>query len=63
VRYTPSHGTRYQLQTEVRFGGTPAEMVAMVQRVTERETLHALLRQAITCPTLEAFGEALRVIQ
>ena len=32
---------------------------AIVQGVEDRETLHGLLRQAITCPTLEAFREAL----
>jgi flagellar biosynthesis/type III secretory pathway protein FliH len=41
------------------FGETPHDIVATVQRVEDRETLHALLRQAITCPTLEAFREAL----
>ena len=43
-----------------RFGETPPDMAATVQRVEDRETLHALLRQAITCPTLEAFREVLR---
>ena len=42
------------------FGTTPPDMVAAVQAVADRETLHALLRQAITCPTLEAFREVLR---
>src|SRR5439155_293658 len=42
------------------FGETPPDMAATVQRVEDRETLHALLRQAITCPTLEAFREVLR---
>jgi len=41
------------------FGETPHDIAATVQRVEDRETLHALLRQAITCPTLEAFREAL----
>ena len=30
-----------------------------LSNVEDRETLHGLLRQAITCPTLEAFREAL----
>ncbi len=34
-------------------------MAATVQRVEARQTLHALLRQAITCPTLEALRMAL----
>ena len=41
------------------FGETPHDIATIVQRVEDRETLHALLRQAITCPTLEAFREAL----
>src|SRR5262249_54600849 len=41
------------------FGETPHDIEATVQRVEDRETLHALLRQAITCPTLEAFRKAL----
>jgi predicted transposase YdaD len=43
-----------------RFGEAPQDIAAMVQRIEDRERLHALLRQAITCPTLEAFREALR---
>jgi len=43
----------------VHFGETPHDIAAFVQRVEDRETLHGLLRQAITCPTLEAFREAL----
>ena len=42
------------------FGETPPDMAATVQRVEDRETLHALLRQAITCPTCDAFREVLR---
>jgi hypothetical protein len=41
------------------FGETPHDIAAIVQLVEDRETLHGLLRQAITCPTLEAFREAL----
>jgi hypothetical protein len=41
------------------FGETPQDITVLVQRIEDRETLHALLRQAITCPTLEAFREAL----
>ena len=42
------------------FGETPPDMAAAVQRVEDQETLHALLRQAVTCPTPEAFREVLR---
>ena len=41
------------------FGEIPHDIVATVQGVEDRERLHTLLRQAITCPTLEAFQEAL----
>ena len=43
------------------FGETPNDIAAIVQGVEDRERLHALLRQAITCPTLEAFREVLRM--
>jgi hypothetical protein len=43
----------------VHFGEAPHDIADVVQRVEDRETLHGLLRQAITCPTLEAFREAL----
>ena len=42
------------------FGETPQDIGALVHEVTDRETLHRLLRQAILCPTLEAFREVLR---
>jgi Putative transposase, YhgA-like len=42
------------------FGETPHEIAATIQRLEDRETLHALLRQAITCSTLDAFREVLR---
>jgi len=42
------------------FGEMPHDIAATVQREEDRETLHALLRQAITCPTLDAFREVLR---
>src|SRR5712691_11125900 len=42
------------------FGETPHDIAATVQREEDRETLHALLRQAITCPTLDASREVLR---
>ena len=43
-----------------RFGTVSDEMAASIRGVQERETLRALLRQAITCPTLAAFQEVLR---
>ncbi len=42
------------------FGETPPDIVATIQHVEDRGTLHALLRQAITCPTLDALREVLR---
>jgi predicted transposase/invertase (TIGR01784 family) len=42
------------------FGEAPDDITAAVQQIDNRETLHALLRQAITCPTLMAFREVLR---
>jgi hypothetical protein len=42
------------------FGETPHEIAATIQRLEDRETLHALLRPAITCSTLDAFREVLR---
>jgi hypothetical protein len=41
------------------FGTTPPDIATAVHRVEDRETLHALLRQAITCPTLAALREVL----
>ena len=41
------------------FGATPPEIAAAVHRVEDREALHALLRQAVTCATLAAFREGL----
>jgi hypothetical protein len=41
------------------FGEIPHDIAATVQGVEDRETLHTLLRQAVTYPTLEAFREAL----
>jgi hypothetical protein len=43
------------------FGETPHDIVAIVQGVEDRERLHTLLRQAITCSTLEAFREVLDI--
>ena len=42
------------------FGETPSDIAATIQGVADREALHALLRQAIVCPTLAAFREVLR---
>ena len=38
----------------------PRDIWVAVQRLETRETLHALLRQAMTCPNLEAFRDTLR---
>jgi hypothetical protein len=46
-----------------RFGTVPDDILAAVRRLEDRETLHALLRQAIICPTLEALREALPTVQ
>jgi len=43
----------------VRFGKIPRDIRAAVQRLETRDTLHALLRQAMTCPTLETFRDTL----
>jgi hypothetical protein len=47
----------------VRFGKVPRDTRAAVQRLETRDTLHVLLRQAMTCPTLEAFRDALHGLQ
>jgi len=44
----------------VHFGKVPRDIWVAVQRLETRETLHALLRQAMTCPNLEAFRDTLR---
>ena len=46
-----------------RFGAVPDDMLTVVLRLEDRETLHALMRQAVTCPTLEALREALPTVQ
>jgi flagellar biosynthesis/type III secretory pathway protein FliH len=46
----------------VHFGRVPRDIRTAVQRLERRDTLHAVLRQAMTCPTLEALREALRSI-
>ena len=46
-----------------RFGAVSEDMVAAVRRLEARETLRALLRQAVTCPTLETLREALPTVQ
>jgi hypothetical protein len=43
-----------------RFGDIPADVTDAVRRLETRDMLHALLRQALTCPTIEAFGDALQ---
>jgi hypothetical protein len=47
----------------VHFGKVPRDIRAAVQRLETRDTLHELLRQAMTCPNLEAFRDALHSIQ
>ena len=47
----------------VHFGKVPRDIRTAVQRLETRDTLHMLLRQAMTCPSLEAFRDALRSIQ
>ena len=42
------------------FGEAPDDIASAVQQIENRERLHGLLRQVITCPTLEVFREALR---
>jgi len=46
-----------------RFGEVPEDITAAVRRLETRDTLHALLRQALTCTSLEAFQESLRGVQ
>ncbi len=46
-----------------RFGTIPDDMLTVVLRLEDRETLHALLRQAIICPTIDALREALPTVQ
>jgi hypothetical protein len=47
----------------VRFGKVPRDIRAAVQRLETRDTLHGLLRQAMTCPTVETFRDALYSVQ
>jgi hypothetical protein len=44
----------------VRFGGVPDDVLAVVRRLETVEPLHALLRQALTCTSLEVFRAALQ---
>jgi len=46
-----------------RFGEVPQDVTAAVQRLETRETLRGLLRQALTCASLETFRDALRTVQ
>ena len=46
-----------------RFGVVPDDMLAVLLRLEDRETLHALMQRAVTCPTLEALREALPTVQ
>ena len=47
----------------MRCGEGPEDITAAVQRLDARETVPALLRQALTCASLEAFRDALRTVQ
>ena len=46
-----------------RFGEVPQDVTAAVQRLETVAPLRVLLRQALTCASLEAFREALRTVQ
>jgi hypothetical protein len=46
-----------------RFGEVPEDVTAAVQRLEAVEPMRALLRQALTCASLEAFWESLRIAQ
>ena len=46
-----------------RCGEVPADITAAVQRLEAVEPLRRLLRQALTCASLEAFRDALRTVQ
>jgi hypothetical protein len=46
-----------------RFGEMPQDVTAAVQRLETVEPLCGLLRQALTCASLEAFRDALRTVQ
>ena len=45
------------------FETVPDDIATAMHRVESRDTLHTLLRQAIACPTLEAFPTALGTVQ
>lgn len=42
-----------------RFGTVPDDLAAAVRGLEDREALRALLRQAVTCSTLEVLREVL----
>jgi hypothetical protein len=46
-----------------RFGEVPEDVTAAVQHLETVEPLRGLLRQALTCVSLEAFRDALRTMQ
>jgi len=46
----------------MRFGEVPEDVTAAVQRLDALEPLRGLLRQALTCASLEAFRDALRTV-
>jgi hypothetical protein len=45
-----------------RFGEVPEDVTAAVQRLETVAPLRVLLRQALTCASLEAFRDALRTV-
>jgi hypothetical protein len=45
---------------ETRFQSVPAALTAGLEQVKDAAKLDRLTRQAVTCPSLQAFEEALR---
>jgi hypothetical protein len=45
------------------FGEAPQDVTAAVQRLETVEPMRVLLRQALTCASLEAFRDALRTLE
>jgi hypothetical protein len=45
-----------------RFGEVSQDVTAAVQRLETVEPMRVLLRQALTCASLEAFRDALRIV-
>lgn len=47
---------------EIRFGAVPAEISALINHISDLNTLEALHRQAVQCASLEAFAEHLPAV-